>query len=567
MSEKRDTFDELVKSLAVSERREMLDRLAELSEVDTTASETEGGAESAQKALVGPDENKIRFSEASFFVRFWFKLLSFFSSSTPEEKYNAHLVAELGRKLNQKYGAYFSLPKRMYTDLLYQDLVFLENIRSYFLPFVNEYDKHRGDFYILLSSLIAPESAATISMSLDPSSEPYDNDSPKDLHSAYLKKMDETFSTFSPEEKAKIYQAAQAAEWLSSFEGLSLNRTILQFADTTGTGQMCPIDTVVDDFKKLSSILASAVKIPTRLIETLFIFSQKDKMEDESFSFDRECTEFVRVSVNNLTGIASFRSRVPIADFVRFSSADIVWEPVSTRAGEDWFMLFKASWKERFERRFEEWAKLRDKHALKKRALTFLEARELPTLEYTPWADSWVPFNFHRETVLLFLKAFFSGVYLRRISKVLRIILAEGDFYKRENLSEFTDDFNILEHAKADIDDFERRLAPKGDIGEGFELALTEKKGTHSGKARLDHLMSTVESEAESLCTRQVAAMRSMHLILGGILNVSRGGQYDTLANLSSLQGSENGSFRPEISSARFALEECVGIIEELSKQ
>ncbi len=566
MTEKRDTFDELVKSLAISERREMLERLAEVTEAGVGASEMDSEAASPERTLAGADEKKSSLLDEGFLVRLWFKILAFFSSSTPEEKYNAHLVADLGKKLSQKYGVYFSLNRRMYTDSLYQDFSFLENIRSFFLPYANEYDKHRGDFYILLASLVAPESAAAISSTLDPFSESYETDEKKDIHSSFLKKMDGVLDSFSADEKNKLYQAAQAAEWFSAFASFSLNRIILQFSDTTGRGQMCPIDTVTEDFKKLCSILTSAVKVPISLIETFFIFLEKDKIQDESFSFDQECTGFVKTAANNLSGITSFRNRIPLADFVRFSIGDISWDPDIERRGEDWFKLFKIAWKERFEKRFAEWIILRDKYALKKRTLAFLECREFPELEYSPWEYSWLELKFHREPVFLFLKAFFSGVYPRQISRVLKIIHAEGDFYKRENLIEFTDDFNILEHDKQDIADFEMRLSPKGDLGEDFALALTEKKGTHSGKTRLEHLMITVETEADSLCTRTLSALQSMDDILGGILNASRGGSYDTLSNLSAIQGVNSESFRADLSSARSKIQECINIMAELSK-
>ena len=567
MAEKRDTFEELVKSLAISERREMLDRLVDASESDSGVSATKAATESSEQALADAAAKHARFSEVGFFVRLWFKLLAFLSSCTAEEKYNEHLVAELGRKLGQKYGTYFSASKRIYTSLLYKDLVFLESFRTFFLPYINEYDKRRGDFYILLSSLIAPETAAEISATLDPSSEPYETESVKDIHSAFSKKMDDVFERFPAEEKRKMYQAAQSAEWIVTYESLSLNRTILQFADTTGDGQMCPIDMLTDDFKKISSVLYSAEKIPVHLLEAFFIFMNQDKVQDEAFSFDRECTDFVRTAVNNLTEIANFRTRVPLADFVRFSSGDISWEPEPERGGEDWFKLFRVAWKERFEKRFSEWAKLRDKHMLKKRALAFLERGDSAELEFIPWQNSWIEFKFSREAVLLFLKSFFSGVYPRRMSKILRVILAEGDFYKRENLSEFTDGFNTLEHCKRDIDEFEMRLAPNGDIGADFALALNEKAGTHSGNTRLKHLMATVESDAESLCTRVINAMKSLDLVLGGILNVSQGGQYDTLSNLSSIQGVESADFRTDIVSVKYKIEECLNIINELSMQ
>lgn len=566
MMEHKDTFDVLVKSLEDSERREMLDRIADVAEMDAAVSEPQ--AEPARKARVRMEAARktSRLADEGFWVRLWFKVLSLFSSATPEERYMAHLVEELGVRLSQKYGTYILVKRRIYLDALYRDLIFIENARSFFLPYINEYDKHRGDFYILLASLVAPETAELISAALDPFTESYETDAKKDIHASFIKEMDVAFNSFSDDEKSSMYQAASSMEWFSIFASFSLRHAIGQFSDAAGKGQICSIDTISDDLKKLSSILASAVKVPGRLLEALFMFMQRDMIDDKSFNFDKECTTFVKTATNYLAGIASFKNKVPLTDFVRFSCADILWEPNVERRGEDWFKLFKIASKERFEKRFAEWTKLHDKYLLKTRALSFLKCSSLPELEYVPWEDSWLELKFHRETLFLFLKGFFSNVYQRQISRVLKIILAEGDFFRRENLAEFTDAFNVLEHGKQDIADFEERLSPKGDLGEGFSIALTEKKGTVNGKARLEHLMITVETESGTFCSSVLDALKSMTAILGGILGVSSDSHYGTLSNLSSIYGPDGGNLRSDISAARSKIQECASIMAEISK-
>ena len=164
MAGKKDTFDELVKSLAVTERREMLDRLADLTEVESAIAEAVPDSSGKVLETVSAEKaKKIRLSDETFFIRLWFRILAFFSSSSAEDKYNEFLVAELGRKLDKKYGTYVSIARRMYTDSMYQDFVFLETTRAFFLGYLNEYEKRQGDFYILLSTLIAPQSARAIS--------------------------------------------------------------------------------------------------------------------------------------------------------------------------------------------------------------------------------------------------------------------------------------------------------------------------------------------------------------------------------------------------------------------
>lgn len=566
LTEKKDTFDELVKSLAVTERREMLNRLADVTEVETAISSATPEAESFFNAKASEKEKKIRLSDEALIVRVWFKIMAFFSSSTADEKYQEYLVADLGKKLDRKFSPYISVQRRMYTDSMYQDLVFLNTARNFFVPLIIEYEKQRGDFYILLSSLVAPESYKNISAVLDPFTESYERDISKDVRSSFLKKMEKSFSDFSSEEKNKMYQAAQAAHWLSTFASLPLEHLILRFSDMTGKGQMCLLDTATDDLKKLASVFASALNIPVLLLEAFYIFSEQDKIQDESFSFDQECTKFVKVAVNYLLGITSFRTRIPVVDFVRFSIADILWEPDIDRKGEDWFSLFKTAWKMRFEKKLAEWMKLHDNFILKKRALAFLGCAEMPSLEFTPWDAVWFPMKFHREPVFLFLKAFFSTVYPKQISKILKLILVEGDFYKRENLVEFTDAFNVLEHQRQDIADFEQRLSPKGDLGEGFALALKEKVGTYNGKNRLEHLMANVESEAEVFYSKTLSAFQSMDAILGGILDVSRGGPYETLINMAAIQGKQNDIFRKDLSSVRFKIQDAIDILSSLKK-
>ena len=67
---------------------------------------------------------------------------------------------------------------------------------------------------------------------------------------------------------------------------------------------------------------------------------------------------------------------------------------------------------------------------------------------------------------------------------------------------------------------------------------------TVKGKARLENMMLTTDSETETIIGKAVTAFTSMDLILGGILDVVRAG-YETLVNLASIQESRmSGSAR-----------------------
>ena len=121
----------------------------------------------------------------------------------------------------------------------------------------------------------------------------------------------------------------------------------------------------------------------------------------------------------------------------------------------------------------------------------------------------------------------------------------------------------MLEHFQRDIEAFENRLAPKGDIGEGFALIQKEKMATVKGKARLENMMLSTDSEVEAIIARSMAAFKSIDLILGGVIDLVRGGPYETLVNLAALQGKQNESFRKELIHTRHLIREASTILND----
>ena len=77
--------------------------------------------------------------------------------------------------------------------------------------------------------------------------------------------------------------------------------------------------------------------------------------------------------------------------------------------------------------------------------------------------------------------------------------------------------------------------------------------------------MMTVESEADVFYTKTLSALQSMDSVIGGILDINRGGPYETLANLSVLQGIQNDTFRSDLSSVRAKIQEAIDILTVLS--
>lgn len=564
MSDKLTTFEKLVHTLESSERQDLLRKLADNTEMRS------GESRSGRRAdIISGDGGMIpedRFREIGFLMRLWFGFCSLFSSASPLQLYSRYLVTNLGKKLSRTCGSYIDIRQRLYLSALYQDLRQLQKIQFFFTSLLSAYEENKGGFFIILSSLMMKKTAESIASAADPFTFSAESGDQKDVRLTCVRAMDSVLSNIPAEERAGMYQAAQGIEWMRRFCAVPLDRILLRFDIMTGIAQGCPVDSVTEEMKSLVNALSSARRIPILMLEAMFLFSEQEHVRESGYDIEKECSQFLSQAAGHLGVIADFKATLPLADFVRFSISDISWQPHLSEGGEDWFMLFRNAWKKRFEQRWTLWHREHRRATLSARMRDFLGTDGLPFLQYRPWEGMWLPFSLRRELSLRFLKGFFSTVYPSTIMKPLKVVLIEGDFYKRENLMEYTDAFSTLEHELSLIENFEQRLAPKGDLGEGFALIQRDKIATVKGKARLENLMLTTDSEVEAIVSKVVSAFTSIDLILAGIIDVVRGGPYETLVNMASIQGKQNDRFRKELTLVRQLVREASMIVSEAEK-
>jgi len=565
MNELPDTFERLVLSLESSERQELLRQLAEMTElqVEEVRALRAGTGPVVEEERAAGSEKKLM--EEPFIVRLWFTICAFFTSSSPTRLYSAYLVSNLGKELSRAYGRYFSLHQRSYTDAMYQEFVKIRRAQVFFASLLESYELDKGDFFVVLGSMLMKNTCAALATASNPFSVPYDEAPNRDVRASLLREMEAAFLAVPEDERSRMHQAALAIEWLRSFCAIPVERILQRFGSVENVGETCLIDSIKDEMEVLVGVFSAARKVPVLLLEALFLFTKQDAMTEGKFDLESECKKFVGDATDNLGLIRGVKSCVPLVDFVRYTLNDVSWQPVNQEKAEDWFLLFKSAWKRRFDEKWAEWNRLHRRSMLEKRILSFLGIPALPTLAFRPWEGLWIPLSFRNDLSIAFLKGLFSVVYPAVIMKPLKILLIEGDFYRRENLVEYTDAFSVLEHQTQVIEMFERRLSEKGDFGEAFMIVERERMITIKGKARLENLMVSVELEAGGIVNRTLDAFRSIDAILGGVLSVVRGGPYETLANLSSVQGKFNERFRKDLQQVRQLLQTATEILSEAS--
>lgn len=130
MTDNLNTFERLVRTLESSERRDMLRKLADTSELRSEEARNFAHADILSgEGRVIPEE---RFRELNFIVRLWFGICSIFSQSSPIQLFERYMIDQLGKKLLRSAGTYIDTRQRLYLSALYQEIKQLKNIQNFF---------------------------------------------------------------------------------------------------------------------------------------------------------------------------------------------------------------------------------------------------------------------------------------------------------------------------------------------------------------------------------------------------------------------------------------------------
>ena len=507
MNPQVSTFDKLVAALSTEEAQTMLANIAEnmkMSEDIQTDSKTE-------PLLVDVQLKKtIRIKDEPFVIRIWLYLKSFFKSQPVEAVYEEELIRRLGKDLQHNYKQYINIKANIFTNDFYELLRELRKTQLFFTSLLSAYDADKGNFYLLGSSFVAPDAYLKLMYNTDPFSCIPNSQASTNLRAELLKKIDESFSLMTADYKTRMYQAANAIEWMRYFCELPLDKVVLRFTVNPSVDPSCSVYLLSAEIGMLASVLSTIKPIPDVVLQALFLLSKQDKLNDKTVNMNQESVEFISQASHALEAIKEFSVKIPILEFARYALKSIQWEPQRLEGGEDWFQLFKIAWKKRFNERWQLWSAEQKRTQLNRQMLDLLKIDKLEPLMYRPWEDSWLVLRFKREFSFSFLSSFFSKLYPSFVQPVLKTLLMEGKFYRRENLAEYTNAFTMLERQQSCISTFESRLSPEGEIGSAF-IQLKEKTiASLKSKNSLEALMKNIETEAKQIITSSQGAFKTL---------------------------------------------------------
>lgn len=554
------TFDKLVAELSLGERQELLARLRSQDAVSQTPLFT-------VEDLPARVELERRYAECSWYYRLFLRILGIFKNKPPLRVFEDRLLSKLGTAIATRSPGLYDHRHSLLLGGLYDELKSLkESARFFYDALDGSIVRDKGAFFAFLASLELDFIHRRLTSEADPFAYAATNSqaTESEIRQATSRALEAILQSIDEDQRALMYRNVRSLLCLKELASFLFDRALIAFSAGAGAdGATCPAYLLQDQLAALNNVLVSLEFPPSlTLLESLFVFDLQDRVDEDGFDLIQETRSLLSRAEEALSRIRAFNRRVPLTAIVRCATKNLEYLPQVITGGEDWFAVFRDFWRKHQEDAFAAYVRGRRREQLSEGMTSFLKGKSPPRLEYAASAANPDAIPIRASFALMFLAGFQRNVFVDEINKTLKIILIDGEFYKRENRSEFTEAYNDMLKLGDAIRGLDLKLAPGGEFGKRYDFARSEVLSLPAKRRKILVVMQEAEAEAEALVANAKKSLKSLANVLGGILGEESGGRYDALANMGGLTG-RNGTF---ISSLRNALQRVEKAIQMLGE-
>ncbi|MDR2617894.1 MAG: DUF5312 domain-containing protein [Treponema sp.] len=536
-----DTLERLATRLSLEERHEFLEKLKAQSSMSVEPLYTAGVEEKdGDSGLEG------QYARLPWYYRLLFFILSFFKNKLPKELFQEGRIGKLGREITAGYPRLFDNQRNQLLSGFYDLLESLKtDVRFFFDALDVSVNKDRGSFYAFLGSLEMQDIHRRLEIETAPGYVEQKNPrkSAAETRQLTFHTMEEIFAGISEDQRRVMYFNARSLFCLKELASFLYDRVLGAFGTDPQRKEMaCSIFVVKDMLGTLNNILFSLRSPPNlTLLESLFIFILQERSAGPDFDMDKEIKSLLGRAENSLETVRTFNRQVPLIPLLRYANRDISLCPKAISGGEDWFAVYRDYWRHHIEEQFAAYNQCKRREEILKLFDQFFGGKELLILknvlsETNPDGVP-VPGVF----ILSFLLTFHEAVFMTDINPVLRPILTDGVFFKRENYIEFSEAYNNLYKLGGDIKNLDAKLDPEGEYGKRYALAKQDMSSLPVKRRRIQMALDDASGELGQILNRAREAMQLFLSLLAGIVRREPEGKYDSLSNLEDVEAQTPG--------------------------
>jgi hypothetical protein len=556
-------FDRLISALSLDDRRDLLEKLKAQSGGPQALYNEEDGLE----AETGDDAKK--YEALPWFYRLFYRIIGFFRGKTAPQVFQERRISQLGRLIEAQAPGMYNYEKDLLLPAFYRTTVELkEGARFFYDALDMGVNRDRGAFYAFLASLEMADIHRMLQDLTDLSkiAEANPGVSESALRQLSLQALEEGIAAIGDDRRAAMYYNARTLNCLKELSSFLFDRLLVSFSThKTLGGKVCSAHLVNNYLRSLNNILYSMKETPPMtLLESLFIFMLQDQAGTPEFNMEKEMQSLLIRARRALDLIRNFNKTASLNRILRCAERDMSIVPKMISGGEDWFSIYKDYWRRSVEEQFNDYIRNHYRRELAAEFAGFFGDTELRFLPGEEREDNSSEIPFKGAFCLAFLRTFYSTVFLPRLNLVLRPILFDGDFFKKDNFTEFSESYDALFEADAVIQRFEKDISAAGDLGKQYAAAMMDMSSLSVKRHKIQLVENEATEEAKRIIDRIREAITLMIKVLNGILVKSPDGKFDTLINLADMSG-KTDVFTADVSSAIVTLKKTLDLMDKIN--
>jgi hypothetical protein len=556
-------FGRLASTLTMDDRRNLLEKLNAQSGGAQILYDEPDGAE----AEIG--DSKKKYEALPWFYRLFYWFIGLFKGKTPLQVFQDRQVSQLGRLIASQSPGIYDYEQDLLLPAFHQAATDLKESARFFYDALDmSVNRDRGAFYAFLASLEMEDIHRMLLDATDPKkiAEQHGGVSESALRQLGFQSMDECIAAIGDDRRAVMYYNARTLNCLKELASFLFDRLLVSFsARNARGGKVCSAHLVNNYLRNLNDILYSLKESPpVTLLESLFIFILQDRAEAPGFNMENEMEILLSRAQKALEVIRSFNKTVPLNRILRCAEKDMSIVPKTISGGEDWFSLYKESWRHTVEEQFNDYIRNHHRRELMAEFADFFGGVELRPLSGAESQDNAGGIPFKGAFCLAFLRTFHSELFLPQLNLVLRPILIDGDFFKKENFTEFSESYDELFKADSLIRRFESDISSAGDLGKQYAAAKMDMSSLSVKRHKIQLVEDEAADEAKKIIDRIRDAIALVIKVLNGLLAKSPDGKYDTLVNMADMSG-KTGAFITGVSNAIKTLTKTLELTDKIN--
>lgn len=542
-------FDQAVTSLTSEERLDMLKKIT-----GETNYHEELALNIPEEKIIDASQLSDVRNKLSWWERLRLFLTTFFFREDPDRSLEMMLLRKTKLEVMYKAPGYVDFVSRKFLSRFGKQLeqlyIALEVFRR---PLSDALGEHRREFYALLGAEECPGLQIELARNADPNAilELHPNTDNAGLRAVIERSCDDILREIGNGSRQTIRLLTRTLVHLERLVSFNFEKCLALYSKD-GT---CSFDLLAKTLQKLDDILYSfTMRPPTRLLQLLFIFSYHAQHLLPAEMGIRLREDLERAA--NAMNLVSEFNQFPLTKTLKVILEDYFYNPNTLTGGEDWFNLYKKFWRTRIELAYRSFISTRKLQELEDRVCEVLNLPEPPRVAvYSEdyWPEGFPPV-YQRTFAIVYV--FYTQLYKPISEKVLRPILENGSFYRRENRIELIEANLSLVNTCDGIERFVSSLDRDGEIGEQFAMHESDPK-------QLETLTSITSRNATTFIQNTADTLRIISLIFQGVSGETSDHKYGSLTNMKDLD-IKYESFRIDLTNYSYLITQLWTLITDI---